>query len=93
MISAQAGALLAYLFGITSNEFPNLWLLILLAQLSLIGVLPFLLCVNFEKAMIISESESINSIENHNSLNLVHEGLSLMSMSHSSLKIIPNKID
>lgn len=48
MLGSQVGALLAYLLGITSTNFDKLWIMILIAQISMLLPLPFLRMVKVE---------------------------------------------
>lgn len=77
-IGSQLGALLSYLFGISASDFPNLWLLIFLSQISMVCLLPMLKCIDFEKAIYVSERKSLSLV---NSLNVSRE--ITITLSHS----------
>lgn len=51
MMSNQIGGALAYMLGITDTNFDNLWILICIANFSMLAPLPFLRTIHFESAM------------------------------------------
>lgn len=50
LLSYQLGGLLIYYLNITEKHFDNLWLLILIANLTTLIPLPFIININFEQA-------------------------------------------
>lgn len=55
MLSTQLGGIIAYFLNVTSTDFSNLWLLIAIANITMLLPLPFLKMVKFEN--IIQETE------------------------------------
>lgn len=58
MLASQIGGVLAYLLNINESNFDNLWILILIANLSMLIPLPFLRLVEFESAVNETNKES-----------------------------------
>lgn len=48
LLSYQLGGLLIYYLNITEKHFDNLWLLILIANVTTLLPLPFIVSINFE---------------------------------------------
>jgi len=58
LLSEQTGALTVYLLGITSTEFGNLWILIVIVNVFIVLLLPFLYCLNINEAQDIAEGKN-----------------------------------
>lgn len=56
-ISSEIGALFIYLLGITQDNYSNLWLLIVLSNLSLLLLIPYAFFIEFNKAQILAEKD------------------------------------
>lgn len=64
MLSNQIGGALAYLLGVTETNFDNLWIVICIANLSMLLPLPFLRTIKFESAFEETEEESSSKQNN-----------------------------
>lgn len=58
LLSEQTGALVVYLLGITSSEFGNLWILIVIVNVFILLLLPFLYFLNINEAQEIAEGKN-----------------------------------
>ena len=58
LLSEQTGALAVYLLGITSSEFGNLWILIVIVNVFILLLLPFLYFLNINEAQEIAEGKN-----------------------------------
>lgn len=58
MLSAQTGAVLTTWLNITSHKFGNMWLLIIISNLTMVIVLPAILYIDLDQATLSTESQN-----------------------------------
>jgi len=65
MLAFQFGGLLMHILGITENNFKNLWILLLISNLSMITLLPFLKYVQFKTENLENDNVKENAKDNY----------------------------
>lgn len=68
VLSNELGAFFMYILGITETNLSNIWILIIIGNLFIIFLLPFVICMEFNKAQKYAENyeSSVEIISKNN---------------------------